>query len=180
MKRLLRRSFGLALCLALLFAATACAAPVKATPNNLNVAQLITRNTPLNLTPYEGKTIVLNFFTQWCAYCMQEMPDLRDVNDLYDPEALQVVMIHAWDGENASATEAVKAQFDMGHMTFFEDEDLSVVRFSGLRGYPATIIIKPDGNMALAANYMVDKALLTETLDGLGVPRKAEDASEPV
>lgn len=48
-------------------------------------ASLITENTGLDLTPNEGKAIYLNFFTGWCYYCMQEMPDIKTLYETYDP-----------------------------------------------------------------------------------------------
>lgn len=144
-----------------------------------NVTDLLFKYTKLDLNPYKGKTVLLNFFTEWCFYCMQEMPDLERVNDMYDPEQFQMVLVHVWDGEDESATENVKAKFGMEDMVFFEDTDRMVASSVGLMGYPATILVNPDGTLAYAVNSMVTEEWLTAVLDELNVKR-VEEGNEPV
>ena len=144
-----------------------------------NVTDLLFKYTTLDLNPYKGKTVLLNFFTEWCYYCMQEMPDLKEVNGMYDPEKFQTVLVHVWDGEDETSTENVKTKFGMEDMVFFEDTDRMVASVVGLMGYPATIIVNPDGTLATAVNSMVTEEWLTTVLDDLNVPR-AEESNESV
>ena len=144
-----------------------------------NVTELLKTYTTLDLSEHLGKTVLINFFTEWCFYCMQEMPDLKKVSDLYDPDAFQMVLVHVWDGEDETATENVKTKFGMEDMVFFEDTDRMVASVVGLMGYPATIIVNPDGTLATAVNSMVTEEWLTTVLDDLNVPR-AEESHEPV
>ena len=171
-----RRIFALLLCFTLVLGLTGASAEAVVP----NVTDLLFKYTTLDLNPYKGKTVLLNFFTEWCYYCMQEMPDLRTVNGLYDPEQFQMVLVHVWDGEDETSTENVKAKFGMEDMVFFEDTDRMVASVAGLRGYPATIIAEPDGTLAFAVNSMVTLDMLTEVLDGMGVPRAQEAADESV
>lgn len=139
-----------------------------------NVTDLLFKYTELNLNPYKGKTVVLNFFTEWCYYCMQEMPDIKEVRSLYDPEQFEVVLVHVWDGEDETSTENVKKKFGMEDMIFFEDKDRMVAGAVGLMGYPATIIVEPDGSLHAAVNSMITLEWLTQVLDDMGVARAAE------
>ncbi len=161
----MKKFLALMLCLMMLI-------PVAQAEENVpNVTEILQKYTKLDLTPYQGKTVVLNFFTEWCAYCMQEMPDLKEVNEMYDPEQFQMILVHVWDGEDASNTESVKAKYGMEDMLFFEDEDRMVASVVGLMGYPATIIVKPDGEWAAGINAMITTEWLTEQVDALGVER---------
>jgi len=170
-----KRLLALVLCLMLMTGLTGAYAQT-VTPN---VTDLLFKYTDLDLNPYKGKTVLLNFFTEWCYYCMQEMPDLKKVNDMYDPEQFQMVLVHVWDGEDESATETVKAKFGMEDMVFFEDTDRMVASVVGLMGYPATIIVKPNGELAYAVNSMVTEEWLTTALDEMEVKRM-EETNEPV
>ena len=170
-----KRLLALVLCLMLMTGLTGAYAQT-VTPN---VTDLLFKYTDLDLNPYKGKTVLLNFFTEWCYYCMQEMPDLKKVNDMYDPEAFQMVLVHVWDGEDETATETVKARFGMEDMVFFEDTDRMVASVVGLMGYPATIIVEPDGELAYAVNSMVTEEWLTTALDEMDVKRM-EETNEPV
>lgn len=170
-----KRLLALVLCLMLMTGLTGAYAQT-VTPN---VTDLLFKYTDLDLNPYKGKTVLLNFFTEWCYYCMQEMPDLKKVNDMYDPEQFQMVLVHVWDGEDETATETVKARFGMEDMVFFEDTDRMVASVVGLMGYPATIIVEPDGELAYAVNSMVTEEWLTTALDEMEVKRM-EETNEPV
>ena len=138
-----------------------------------NVTELLNTYTTLDLSPYLGKTVVVNFFTEWCTYCMQEMPEFREVNDLYDPESFQMVLVHVWDGEDETNTQSVKERFDMHHMTFFEDTDRVVASIVGVPGYPATLILNPDGTLAAGQSGMLTFDVLSGFLDSMGVERLA-------
>ena len=77
-KSSIRKLAGL-LVLAVLLAA-APLAPAEEAPN---VTELMNSYTELDLSPYLGKTVFINFFTEWCYYCMQEMPDIKALYDTY-------------------------------------------------------------------------------------------------
>ena len=140
-----------------------------------NVVDVLNEYTTLDLSEHLGKTVLINFFTEWCTYCMKEMPDMKEVNDLYDPESFQMILVHVWDGEDESNTENVKERFGMHHMTFFEDTDRVVASVVGVPGYPATLILNPDGSLAAGQSGMLTYDVLTQFLDGMGVERKAAE-----
>ncbi len=102
MKQIILRAAALLLCL------TCLALPALAAEEPLDAVAFFQENSNLDLTPYEGRVILLNVFTEWCPYCMQEMPDLKAVSDMYDEDAFQLVLIHPWDGEDASNSESVQ------------------------------------------------------------------------
>ena len=174
MKKKVFRMLSLLLCL--LLPLTACAEtaePQETEP--LNVIDFFNQYTQLDLTPHRGKTILINFFTEWCTYCMQEMPDMKEVNDLYDSESFHMVLVHVWDGEDESNTESVKERFGMQHMNFFEDTDRMAASAAGVPGYPATLIVGPDGTLIGAQSGMLTLDVLTEFLDSMGVERVAAE-----
>ena len=174
MKRNHLRLTALLLCMLLPLSACAeTAAPqTESTPN---VVDVLNEYTTLDLSEHLGKTVLINFFTEWCTYCMKEMPDMKEVNDLYDPESFQMILVHVWDGEDESNTESVKERFGMYHMTFFEDTDRVVASVVGVPGYPATLILNPDGSLAAGQSGMLTYDVLTQFLDGMGVGRNAAE-----
>ena len=166
----------LALLMCMLIPLSACAETAAPETESMpNVVDILNEHTTLDLSGHLGKTVLINFFTEWCTYCMQEMPDMKEVNDLYDPESFQMILVHVWDGEDESNTESVKERFGMQHMTFFEDEDRMVAGVVGVPGYPATLIVNPDGTLAAGQSGMLTFDVLTQFLDGMGVERKAAE-----
>ena len=122
----------------------------------------------LDLSPYKGKALFLNFFTEWCGYCMDEMPSIKQIFETYSQDELQIVLVHCWDGEDASTTERVKERFGMEDMTFFEDETMSVFGMVGLQGYPTSIFVGKDG-MVDSVTYAASYEQMAEIIEGLGV-----------
>ncbi len=172
MKRTAARILCLLMCaMALLAPVSALAAEEQSAPN---VIELMKTYTQLDLTPYEGKAIYLNFFTEWCYYCMQEMPDIKTMYETYDPEELQIVLVHVWDGEDASNTESVKKAHGLEELTFFEDKDGMVASLVGLQGYPASLYVNKDGTLAAGYNYALSLEQLCAPLDAMGVARRAD------
>ena len=166
----------LALLMCLLLPLSACAQSTETeAPEVPNVTNILKEYTTLDLSEHLGKTVLINFFTEWCIYCMQEMPDMKQVNDQYDPESFQMILVHVWDGEDESNTESVKERFGMHHMTFFEDADRLVASVVGVPGFPATLIVDAEGNLAAGHSGMLTYDVLSEFLDGMGVERKAEE-----
>lgn len=161
-----QRACALALCLLLLMPISGLAQETQEVPN---VTEILKTHTKLDLSEYQGKTVFLNFFTEWCVYCMQEMPDLKKLRDTYSEDELAIVLVHVWDGENADNTQSVKDRFDMHDMTFFEDEDMMVAAVTGIPGYPASLFVNPDGTLEAAAAYKLEWDMLTAQLDKMGV-----------
>ena len=170
-KKLLTRSLALMLCLAALSIPFSAFAEETEDPN---ATELLKTYTKLDLTPYLGKTVLVNFFTEWCTYCMQEMPDLKAAAEMYDPDTFQLVFVHPWDGEDASNTESVKAKFGMEDMVFVEDEDGAIASLVGLPGYPTSLFIDAEGTLVGAAPFMLTLDQLTYQLDQMGAQRKAD------
>ena len=142
-------------------------------------------DTALDLTQYQGKVVFLNFFEEWCVYCMEEMPDIKKAFELYDPDGLEIILVHPWNGEDASNTESVVAKYGLEGITTIEDEDMLLQYIAGLNGYPTSLFIDADGYLAEYVPGMLTYETMLEILDGLGVPRldtaaaDAEATAEP-
>lgn len=170
MKQTLKRTLALALCLLVLVL------PAAAEQTELpSVTEILNTYSTLDMTPYLGKVVLVNFFTEWCQYCMQEMPDIRRLTDLYEEDSLHIVLVHPWDGEDASNTESVKERFDLHDVTFFEDENGLVTQLVGVPGYPTSLFVNPDGTLQAGAAYMLTLEQMTAQLDAMGAVRKAVD-----
>ena len=165
-----KRLTVLALCVMMLALPVFSMAEETAKPN---VTDILKTYSELDLSPYQGKVVLVNFFTEWCQYCMQEMPDIRKLVDLYEEDSLQIVLVHPWAGEDAANTENVKERFDMHDMTFFEDEDGLVSTIVGVPGYPTSLFVNPDGTLEAGAAYMLTLEQMTAQLDAMGAVRKA-------
>jgi len=126
--------------------------------------------TALDLSQYEGKAVFLNFFTEWCPYCMEEMPDIKRIYDLYDPESLVIILVHPWDGENADNTASVVAKYGLEGITTVEDTDMAISQIVGVPGYPTSVFIDEDGYLYYAVASKLEFDTMTQLMDEMGIP----------
>ncbi len=60
--------------------------------------------TPVSLSAYRGKVVLLDFWASWCGPCKEEMPFLVTLHRQYEREGLAVVTINIDDeADNARA-----------------------------------------------------------------------------
>ncbi|MCL1854522.1 MAG: TlpA family protein disulfide reductase [Clostridia bacterium] len=137
----------------------------------LQIAEPIQEYTSMDLSPYRGKALFLNFFTEWCPYCMQEMDSIREIHEQYDPEAFQVILVHVWDGEDASNTESIKRRFGMQDMTFYEDEKAEVFRALGFQGYPTSLFLDQEGFLSQYHSGPLSREAMASAVESMGVTR---------
>lgn len=131
--------------------------------------------TNLDLTQYAGKAIWLNFFTGWCSYCMEEIPYIKQVFDEYDPDQLQIILIHVWDGENADDSAAIVKKYGLEDMLLVEDEKLDLSNLVGLQGFPTNLFIDKEGYLH-SGSYGLTYDEMVAYMDALNVGKKPDAA----
>lgn len=142
---------------------------------NLTHAELITKYSKLDMTPYAGKAVYLNFFTEWCPYCMDEMPSIKKLYETYSPDDLQVILVHVWDGEDQTNSDSIRKTYGLEDMTFFEDEDRKLSMLLSLSAYPLSVFIDKEGNIATGTNGALAYEDMAEIVDGLGVAARTAE-----
>ena len=167
----MKKLLSLTLCLLML-----CAATIAHAEEPVNARDVITEYTALDLTVYEGKAIYINFLTEWCPYCMLELPDIKTLYETYDPDDLAIVLVHVWDGEDETNTQSIIEEYGLEEMTFYEDMDRSLAAFVGLQGYPASLFIDKDGVLNGAYNYYLSYEQMQAEMEAMGVDLRPEDA----
>lgn len=94
----------------------------------------------VNLSDYEGKVVVLNFWATWCGYCIEEMPDLNELTNAY--EDVEIVAVNR--GETLAEGKAFAETSGYDFIWGF-DESGSAESLYPSRGIPYSVIIDKDG-----------------------------------
>lgn len=165
--------------LSLLVAILCLTAPLAVAEESTTDAIDVFASTKLDLTPYRGKAIYINLFTKWCGYCMMEMPDIKKTFDSYDPEELQIILVHVWDGETEAETAEVREAYGMENMTFFEDKEGEIASFLGIGGYPYSLFINSDGSVYGYLNGAMTYENMQQVLGDMGLAPVAAEDGEP-
>ena len=118
------------------------------------------------LSSFEGKPVVLNFWTSWCSYCKAEMPYFEDAYKQYGGQ-VQFIMLNAVKSEKSS--EDGKNFIKDSAYTFpvFYDTDGKAMTSYGIRGFPATIFIDKDGKIVEKSLGALTKEKLDQNIQAL-------------
>ncbi len=94
----------------------------------------------------QGKWIVINYFAEWCAPCLREIPELNEFKKLTDNEQNAVLFGISYDSMQDHELTLLAEKYNISFMLINNIEtDLPFVRPKYL---PATYLIRPDGTFA--------------------------------
>lgn len=94
-----------------------------------------------SLSDYQGKVVVLNFFTSWCQPCLNEAPELEAFQQNYQEQATLLII----DRGETKGQVAKYIQSQNSKLTYLLDYRNDVSDVYKVKGQPETIIIDKDG-----------------------------------
>jgi thiol-disulfide isomerase/thioredoxin len=116
----------------------------------------------ISLSDYEGEWLILNFWATWCPPCVSEMPYLQTLADR-DLNVLGVNM-----AEDADLVKLFTVKYGIEFPILMDPYDNLVLDYQA-RALPRTVIINPDGDIALRISGPIDGERLDPWLDDHGV-----------
>lgn len=116
----------------------------------------------ISLSDYRGEWVLLNFWATWCPPCVAEMPYLQTLAD----RGLNVLGVNM--AEEEGKVQLFAAQHGISFPILMEPYDNLVLDYQA-RSLPRTVIIAPDGTIALRIAGPINGELLDPWLDEQGV-----------
>ncbi|MEA5051680.1 MAG: TlpA disulfide reductase family protein [Oscillospiraceae bacterium] len=113
-----------------------------------------------------GKPVILNFWTSWCGYCKQEMPDFEAAYKKYG-DRIEFVMLNAATNEYTQGDGAAYVESKGYTFPVYYDTDGAGVSTYGLNGFPATVVVGTDGNIVYARTGMLTADNLQTLIDSV-------------
>ena len=109
-----------------------------------------------------GKPTILNFWATWCAFCIDEMPDLERAHQRLG-DAVRFVGI---DREDPNEQKAMELAEETG-VTYqlVQDPDASYFRAVKGRGMPLTVLVDEDGIIQFRHNGPLTEEQLLDLVD---------------
>ena len=93
----------------------------------------------------DGKAVLLNFWTTWCAPCLREMPIFDEMQEIYGPKGFTVLAV-SLDREGWDVVRPYIAERKLSYPVFVADE--SVERgFGRITSFPTTYFVRRDGTI---------------------------------
>ena len=102
------------------------------------------KNNQLNLSDYNGKLILLNFWATWCSPCKKEMPSLDKLQIHSELNNLKIFPINVGQ-DNLEKSSKFFNDLKIKNLKFFFDSPITLAKKFGLRGIPTSILINKDG-----------------------------------
>lgn len=108
------------------------------------------------LSDYQGKTVFLNFWATWCGPCKREMPEIQALYERYGENSEDLIVLAVANPKskehpyNSDVTQPeVEAFLEDGGYTFPSVMDTTGDVFAayGIRSFPTTFMISPDGTI---------------------------------
>nr|WP_232242923.1 redoxin domain-containing protein [Paenibacillus sp. GSMTC-2017] len=96
------------------------------------------------LSDYAGKPIVINFWGTFCEPCVREMPEFQRQYEKWTDRGLVILAINL--SEDTLTVNNFVKQMDLTY-PILRDVNRKVERSYGLRQYPTTFFVKPDGTL---------------------------------
>ena len=102
------------------------------------------KNRQFNLSDYQGKLILLNFWATWCVPCKKEMPslDLLQVNK--NLNNLKIFPINVGQ-ENTEKTSKFFEDLEIKNLKLYFDSPITLAKKFRLRGIPTSILFNKEG-----------------------------------
>ena len=98
---------------------------------------------PVSLSDYEGKSVVINFWSSWCPPCRDEAPMLNAFHEqTAEDDDVVLLGVAIWDRREDAL--AFMRQYNLS-FTNLSDQRGSVLIDYGVYGVPETYFIGPDG-----------------------------------
>jgi thiol-disulfide isomerase/thioredoxin len=119
----------------------------------------------VSLSDYRGKPVLINFWATWCPPCVQEMPVIQAAANQYEDE---LVVLAVNGGESVEQIGAFAEAFGYT-LTFLLDPETSLANLYGVRGFPTTFFIDPEGLVQGTYIGMMDENIIAYYLEKIGV-----------
>ena len=121
-----------------------------------------------DLSQYQGKWLVINYWAIWCSPCADEMPELNALQREHE-KTLTVLGVNYDEktGEELLADiRAIGMEFD-----YVEKNPANVLRLSRPEGLPVTYLFSPEGELAAKLVGPQTKAEILQRIDLLQAPK---------
>ena len=105
---------------------------------------IATQAAGLDLAPYKGKVVYLDFWASWCAPCRQSFPWMNQLQQAYGPKGFVVIAVNV-DHERALADEFLRQT--QPNFKIVYDANGEIATTYSFKDMPTSVLIDRDGKV---------------------------------
>ena len=109
-----------------------------------NLRFLDDKNNELEISDFEGKLILLNFWATWCGPCKEEMPSLDLLQKNKNLDNLKIFPINIGQDSFEKANNFFN-DLEVKNLNLYFDSSITLAKKFSLRGIPTSILINKNG-----------------------------------
>lgn len=109
----------------------------------------------------KGKPVILNFWGTYCPPCREEMPALQKQADKWASSGLVVIGMNV--GESAVTVRSFTQQYKIRFPIYLDEND-DIRKDFGVRQYPTTFFIRPDGKIHEIKVGAMNEGIIEQTV----------------
>jgi len=99
-----------------------------------------TTKTEISLDSFRGKYVLLDFWAEWCAPCLQEIPNLKELYAKTDRTKFEIIGI-----VGKSSPNGLEKLIDKYEITWSQILSDDIIETYKINGYPTTLLIDTEG-----------------------------------
>lgn len=97
-----------------------------------------------SLSDYSGKVVLVNFWAGWCHPCIQEIPELIRLAEIFKDRPFAILAVNV--GEPKRKLPGFVKRMDEHMIILMDTESTEFERWKGI-GLPSTFVVDPAGNI---------------------------------
>ena len=120
---------------------------------------------PVKLSAYKGKVVLLDFWATWCTGCKVEIPWYVEFQNKYRNDGLVAIGV-SMDDDGWKSVKPFLEEHNLNYPVVIANQELTT-QYGGLPSLPMTLLIDRDGKIAESHAGMVDKDVFEKKIKTL-------------
>ena len=105
-------------------------------------------STPIKLSDYSGKVLVINLWATWCGPCRMETPALVRLHKEYQSRGVEMVALSTEDPDaSAQTVMQFMREYDVNYQVGWATREVAQILMQGRASIPQSFVIGRDGRI---------------------------------